>query len=65
MKEYKAHADNDSSLKELVQAHRQLSQMAKAIASSAEKMDDAYSHDLLVQRSGAHDKFAWMLQSLL
>lgn len=57
--------DNDNHLiKELVQDHRQLSEIARDVAHFAESSGDEFTHDLLVLRSGVHDKFAWMLESL-
>lgn len=65
IKEFKTNADNDDSIRELAQAHRNLSELAKRVANLAEDHQDSFTHDILVQRSGTHDKFAWMLESLI
>lgn len=64
IQEYKSHADDESSLKELAKDHRALSVLAKKAADVAAEADDTYTHDILIQRAGTHDKFAWMIESL-
>lgn len=53
----------DKSIKELAQAHRSLSALAKTCAEDADEAGDLFTHDMLVARIGVHDKFAWMLES--
>lgn len=65
IEEFKTSPDGDQSIKELVLAHRSLSTMARKVAEVAEKSKDVFTHDMLIQRSGVHDKFAWMLGSLI
>lgn len=65
IKEFKGHADTEQSITELMEAHRALSLAAKNVAAVSEKNNDIFTHDLLVARSGVHDKFAWMLESLI
>lgn len=63
LKEYKGGVHSDKAIGELAQTHRNLSTMAKEVAEAAEKNNDPVTHDLLIHRSGVHDKFAWMLES--
>jgi starvation-inducible DNA-binding protein len=52
-------------LKDLYQGHQLLSTRAKEAAEILEKEGDDFSHDMLIARIGAHEKAAWMLNSLL
>lgn len=64
MREFKSKASDRTALQELAKTHRQLSTLARESAATAEECQDLFTHDLLVQRSGVHDKFAWMLESV-
>ncbi len=64
LKEFRNAQFNDQAIKDLAQSHRKLSQLAKRVAKKAEEEKDLFTHDLMVARSGAHDKFAWLLESV-
>lgn len=53
----------DKSVKELGNAHRALSKLAKEYAEAADEAGELFTHDMFVARIGIHDKFAWMLES--
>lgn len=52
-------------LKELMQDHETLIASARKALEVADEAGDEASADLLTQRLGAHEKFAWMLRSTL
>jgi starvation-inducible DNA-binding protein len=52
-------------LKELMQDHETLIATARKALEVADEAGDEASADLLTQRLGAHEKFAWMLRSTL
>ena len=55
----------DEMLRSLISSHHKFSAECLAAAKKLEEMDDKFSHDMVVARIGAHDKFAWMLHSHL
>lgn len=63
LKEYKNVTPGNGAIKELAASNRQLSALAKEVAKTAEEADDLYTHDMMVARSGVHDKYAWLLES--
>ncbi|MFA4892154.1 Dps family protein [Brevundimonas sp.] len=52
-------------LKELMHDHETLIATARKALAVAEEAGDEASADLITQRLGAHEKFAWMLRSTL
>lgn len=50
---------------ELVQGHETMVKIAKKVVSSADKCGDEVTADLLTARMASHEKFAWMLRSVL
>lgn len=48
----------------LVQDHATLAERASDIATAADEADDPATHDILVARIAAHQKAAWLLNSL-
>ncbi len=52
-------------LKELMQDHETLIATARKALEVADEAGDEASADLITQRLGAHEKFAWMLRSTL
>lgn len=63
LREFKSSASHEQAIKELARSNRELSQFAKDAAEAADEVGDKFTHDMLVARSGVHDKFAWMLES--
>jgi len=49
----------------LLEGHETLIRCAREIAKTAEAEGDAATVDLMGRRLGAHEKFAWMLRSLI
>ena len=64
LREFEQTEFRDEAIKDLVRSHRRLSDLTKKAATKAEKDGDPFSHDLMVARAGAHDKFAWLLGSV-
>jgi len=60
-------ADKDASamLTELMKDHETVIATCRAALTAADEDGDDVSVDLLTQRLGAHEKFAWMLRSTL
>jgi starvation-inducible DNA-binding protein len=52
-------------LRELAEGHKLLSKRAKEAADVLDEEDDDFGNDRMIARIGAHDKAAWMLNSLL
>lgn len=57
--------DENSMLQDLVDSHRTLAMTAKAVAIKADDLDDLVTADMLTARIEQHEKFAWMLGSLI
>jgi starvation-inducible DNA-binding protein len=49
----------------LLQAHELLARGTRHVAELAEQTGDTFTHDMLVARTGAHEKAAWMLRATL
>ena len=58
-------ADAMAMLKELMKDHETLIATTRAALKAADEEGDDVTVDLLTQRLGAHEKFAWMLRSTL
>ena len=52
-------------IEKLLKDHEVMAQNALEMIPKAQKAHDEGTADLLIQRSKVHDKFAWMLKSLL
>ena len=63
--EAKGNESAEAMIQELASAHRRLSETAKAGVDAAEEAGDPASADLFTVRITAHEKAAWMLESLL
>ncbi len=57
--------DATAMLKELMKDHETVIATCRAAIESADEDGDDVTVDLLTQRLGAHEKFAWMLRSTL
>lgn len=57
--------DEDAMIQDLVDSHVLVGHTAKAVALKADDVHDIATADLLTKRVQQHDKFAWLLQSLL
>jgi starvation-inducible DNA-binding protein len=55
----------DEMLKQLLQDHESICQIARATGDLADKFSDHATVDLIGRRLGIHEKFAWMLRSHL
>lgn len=53
----------DNLVKDLVLSNEKLARLCKEAAEKLDELGDPFSHDMLVQRVGAHEKAAWMLHS--
>jgi starvation-inducible DNA-binding protein len=58
-------ADWREMVRQLVQGNEAVCRTARKVLEQAEKAGDAPSEDLLTQRLQTHEKYAWMLRSLL
>lgn len=58
-------ADWREMVRQLVQGNEAVCRTARRVLEQAEKAGDAPSEDLLTQRLQTHEKYAWMLRSLL
>ena len=58
-------ADWRGMVQQLVQGNEAVCRTARKALEQASKADDAPSEDLLTQRLQTHEKYAWMLRSLL
>lgn len=58
-----ASQSQDGLVRELVRNNEKLAALCSDAAERLEAFGDKYSHDMLVQRVGAHEKAAWMLHS--
>ncbi len=58
-------ADWREMVRQLVQGNEAVCRTARKVLELAEKAGDAPSEDLLTQRLQTHEKYAWMLRSLL
>ena len=58
-------ADWCEMVRQLVQGNEAVCRTARKVLEQAEKAGDAPSEDLLTQRLQIHEKYAWMLRSLL
>ena len=58
-------ADWREMVRQLVQGNEAVCRTARKVLEQAEKAGDAPSEDLLTQRLQIHEKYAWMLRSLL
>ena len=58
-------ADWREMVRQLVEGNEAVCRTARKVLEQAEKADDAPSEDLLTQRLQTHEKYAWMLRSLL
>jgi starvation-inducible DNA-binding protein len=65
IKEASSELDENQMVKDLYQSNVALTQTIKKALSAAQKADDEGTTDLLVVRSKAHEKAAWMLKSSL
>lgn len=52
-------------LKDLVESHQTLAMTAKAVALKADDLKDLATSDMLTARINTHEKFAWLLGSLI
>lgn len=57
--------DAEAMLQDLVDSHITIAHTAKAVALKADEYRDLVSADMLTKRIETHEKFAWLLQSLL
>ncbi len=60
-----ANQEQDFLVSQLVASNQTLAEKATKAAKKLEELGDLYSHDMVVQRIGAHEKAAWMLHSQL
>ncbi len=58
-------ADWREMVRQLVEGNEAVCRTARKVLEQAEKASDAPSEDLLTQRLQTHEKYAWMLRSLL
>ncbi|MGH8055238.1 MAG: Dps family protein [Stenotrophomonas sp.] len=58
-------ADWQEMVRQLVAANEAVCRTARKVLDVADDVDDAPSEDLLTQRLQTHEKYAWMLRSLL
>ncbi len=65
IKEGDPEQDAMAMLKELMKDHETLIATTRAALKAADEEGDDVTVDLLTQRLGAHEKFAWMLRSTL
>ncbi len=66
IKEFTSMSRNqDDILVDLVVSNQKLAEQYSKAAEELQKLGDSYSHDMLVQRIGTHEKAAWMLHSHL
>lgn len=61
--EFKSPTSGTAALQELAKSNRALAKLARTAAETAEESGDPFTHDLLVHRSGTHEKYAWMIES--
>ncbi len=57
--------DENGMLKDLVASHQTLAMTAKAVALKADELKDLATADMLTGRIEVHEKFAWLLGSLI
>jgi len=57
--------DAEAMLQDLVDSHITVAHTAKAVAMKADDYHDLVSADMLTKRIETHEKFAWLLQSML
>lgn len=64
IKEFSSVRQNqDNLVRELVASNQKLAEQYAEAAHKLEELEDGFSHDMLTQRIGAHEKAAWMLHS--
>lgn len=65
LKEANAIGDTDAAFMMLATDNETLARSAQEAAQQAQDLEDIATHDLLIDRSAAHDKAAWLLRSHL
>ncbi|MEM6729502.1 MAG: DNA starvation/stationary phase protection protein [Pseudomonadota bacterium] len=65
VEEHDGHADAETMIKHMSGAQKILAATIAGAADLAEKNGDIATHDLLIGRQQAHEKFAWMLDAHL
>lgn len=65
IKEADMELDENGMLQDLVESHQTLAMTAKAVALKADDFNDLATSDMLTGRIEKHEKFAWLLGSLI
>ncbi len=65
LKEPDAHASEDRMIADLLSAHEHLASNIRGVIGLADDKKDEATADLLTERIEVHEKYAWMLRSML